>query len=36
MPTADPNADVPIDDVAIVGDNFTEEEQLSNLESHCK
>ncbi|CAH3132861.1 unnamed protein product [Pocillopora meandrina] len=36
MPTANPTADVPTDDVAIVGDNFTEEEQLSNLESHCK
>ena len=24
MPTADPTTDVPTDDVAIVGDNFTE------------
>ncbi|RMX59128.1 hypothetical protein pdam_00009812 [Pocillopora damicornis] len=31
-----PTADVPTDDVAIVGDNSTEEEQLSNSESHCK
>ena len=31
-----PTADVPTDDVAIVGENSTEEEQLSNSESHCK
>ena len=31
-----PNAYVPTDDVAIVGDNSTKGEQLSNSESHCK
>ena len=31
-----PTVDVPADDVIIVGDNSTEEEQQSNSESHCK
>ena len=31
-----PTADVPTDDFAVVSDNSTEEEQLSNSELHCK
>ena len=30
-----PIADVPTDDVVVIGDISTEEEQLSNSESHC-
>ena len=30
-----PTADVPTDDVVVIGDISTEEEQLSNSESHC-
>ena len=30
-----PTDDVPTDDVVVIGDISTEEEQLSNSESHC-